>query len=343
MKSLALLAAAALAINLSACGGGGSSEGPFPTDTSTAVRGTAASGRPLVGATVVVKDRNGRTTTTTTDENGSYAVTLAGSPRWPLVARVSGGTLGCGTRSACAPSANTQSYVGLSLAASVTGGSGTMNLTPMSHAVASAATHRDANALFEAPDLLDPVNPLDLIEATFTVLDWLLRLDPTIFLPRDVDFVGGAFVPVPGDTQDAFLDLMASVLAAVFIDSPAFNLLVTTPPTSATPVGPIYCDIAGRYEGVYGGSSSGTWRADIDASTGLIGNATIDGGGAGLGAVTRTGTGAQRASATLTYTSLSRFQGQIGANATISGSWSNPLGTSGTFTGQRVGAANGCP
>ena len=88
----------------------------------------------------------------------------------------------------------------------------TLNLTPMSHAVVSASTHRDANSVFEAPDLLDPVNPLDLIEATFTVLDWLLRLDPTILLPRDIDFVGGAFVPAPGDSQDAVLDLMQAFL-----------------------------------------------------------------------------------------------------------------------------------
>lgn len=346
MKSLAARAAALFVMALIAgCGGGGGSDDPTAriTDPIT-VRGTAASGRPLAGATVVIKDRDGRATTTTTDADGAYAVTYLDSatPRWPLVARVSGGTLGCGTRSGCTPSANTQSYVGVSVVAPVPGATGTMNLTPMSSAVASAATHRDANALFDAPDLLDPVNPLDLIEATLTVLDWLLRLDPTIFLPRDIDFVGGVFVPVPGDPQDAVLDLMSSILAAVFIDSPAFDVLVTTPPTTAAPATPIYCDIAGHYDGSTSGGA--TWSADVDASTGVIANATLNGAGTGLGAATRTGTGAQRAHAGWTTTAgLTSFDGTIAANATIAGTWTTPLAASGSFTGQRTRQASGCP
>ena len=350
MKYLLPRALAAFApIILTACGGGGdSSGGIFGFDDPITVRGTAASGRPLAGATVTLKDRAGRTATTTTDDGGGYSVDARGY-QWPIVARVSGGTLGCGTRAGCTPTASTRSYVGVStLGVSGIGGvpgrTYTVNMTPMSHAVVSAATHRDANGVFEAPDLLDPVNPLDLIEATFTVLDWLLRLDPTIFLPRDIDFVGGAFVPVPGDSQDAVLDLMQSILETLFIDSPAFDQLVTTSPSStATPAVPIYCDVAGHYEGGYIGSATGTWRADIDASTGLISDATIDGSGGGVGAITRTGTGAQRASATLTYTTSTRFDGAIDAAAAMSGTWSNPLGASGSFTGQRTSVASGCP
>jgi len=351
MKTIVAHLASALTIvtAVSGCGGGGggSNDTPAGVDDPITVRGTAAVGRPLAGATVVVKDRNGRTTTTTTDANGAYAVTYANSatPRWPLVARVSGGTLDCGPRSACTPSANAQSYVGVSVVATGAGGSSTLNLTPMSHAVASAATHREASALFDAPDLLDPVNPLDLLDATFTVLDWLLRLDPTILLPRDIDFVGGAFVPVPGDSQDAFLDLMAAILAAVFIDSPAFDLLVTTPPTSVTPVAPIYCDIAGHYDGTLDGSGGIlTWSADIDPSTGVIGNATLNGSGSGAGAATRTGTGAQRAHARWTTTSaLTSFDASIAADATITGTWTTPLGAGGTASGRRTRPASGCP
>ncbi len=150
-------------------------------------------------------------------------------------------------------------------------------------------------------------------------------------------------MPVPGDSQDAVLDLMQSILETLFIDSPAFDLLVTTSPSStATPAVPIYCDIAGHYEGGYTGNATGTWRADIDASTGLISNATIDGGGAGLGAITRSGTGAQRASATLTYTTLTRLEGAIDAGAVMTGTWSHPLDGSGNFTGQRISVGSGC-
>jgi len=336
-------------IILDACGGGGdNSDRLLGFDDPITIRGTAASGRPLTGATVTLKDRTGRTATTTTDADGSYSVDARGY-RWPIVARVSGGTLGCGARAGCTPTANTRSYVGVStLGVSGIGGvpghTYTVNLTPMSHAVVSATTHREANGVFDAPDLLDPVNPLDLIEATFTVLDWLLRLDPTIFLPRDVDFVGGVFVPVPGDSQDATLDLMQSILTALFIDTPAFDLLVTSSPgSSAAPGVPIYCDVAGHYEGGYAGNTTGTWRADIDASTGLISNASNDGGGAGLGSIKRIGTGTQRASATLTTATSMRFEGGIDAGAAVTGTWSNPLGASGTFTGQRTSMASGCP
>jgi len=93
----------------------------------------------------------------------------------------------------------------------------------------------------------------------------------------------------------------------------------------------------------YTGNTTGTWRADIDASTGLISNASNDGGGAGLGSITRIGTGTQRASATLTTATSMRFEGGIDAGAAMTGTWSNPLGASGTFTGQRTSMASGCP
>jgi hypothetical protein len=333
------LACAAL-FALSACGGG-SSEGLTVGITGpVTVSGTAASGRPLSGASGTLKDTAGHSTTAATDADGRYAVALPGNFGWPVVARVAGGTLGCGTRSGCTPSANTQSYVGI--AAGTPGQVSTLNLTPMSHAIVSAATHADAEALFAAPSSLELLNPLDLIDATLTVLDWLLRLDPLVLVPRDINFLSGDFSPTPLDPQDLVLETFQQILAALLLDQGAFDLLVTTSPTAPTPPpAPVFCDVAGHYQGSTAGGRSGAWAADVDASTGLVSNATLD-GGAGVGALTRTGIGAQRANITLTFASLTQFQGQVDAGAMMSGSWRDPLGVSGSFTGQRTGKAAGC-
>ncbi|MEP6875332.1 MAG: carboxypeptidase-like regulatory domain-containing protein [Burkholderiales bacterium] len=326
---------------LSACGGGGSGEhGVVFIDDPVTVSGTAASARPLSGASVTLKDASGQSATTTTDANGRYAAALPKSFAWPVVARVSGGTLGCGTRSGCTPSANTQSYVGV--AAGTPGLSKTLNLTPMSHAIVSAATRTDADALFATPSSLSLLNPLDLIDATFTVLDWLLRLDPLVLIPRDMNFLSGDFSTTPLDPQDLVLETFQQVLAALLLDQGAFDLLVTTSPTATTaPPAPLFCDVAGHYQGSIAGSRDGTWAADVDASTGVVTNASLD-GAAGLGALTRTGLGEQRASVTLAFTTLTQFQGNVDAGAVMSGSWSDPLGASGSFVGQRISVAATC-
>lgn len=325
---------------LSACGGGSNEQGAVFIDDPVTVSGTAASGRPLSGASVTLKDAGGHSATTTTDANGHYAAALPKNFGWPVVARVSGGTLGCGTRNACTPSANTQSYVGV--AAGTPGLSHTLNLTPMSHAIVSAATRTDADALFATPNSLSLLNPLDLIDATFTVLDWLLRLDPLVLLPRDINFLSGDFSPTPLDPQDLVLETFQQVLAALLLDQGAFDLLVTTSPSATTPPSaPLFCDVAGHYQGSIAGGRTGTWVADVDASTGVVINAMLD-GVAGLGALTRTGLGAQRASVTLTFATLTQFQGSVDSGAVMSGSWSDPLGGHGGFNGQRTSVAAGC-
>jgi hypothetical protein len=334
----ALACAAVLMLN--ACGGGSSEQAVFFINDPISFSGTAASGRPLSGASVTLKDASGHSTTATTDAAGHYTAVLPQGFGWPVVARVSGGTLGCGTRSGCTPSANTQSYVGV--AAGTPGSGNTLNLTPMSHAIVSAATHADADALFATPTSLSLLNPLDLIDATLTVLDWLLRLDPLVLVPRDINFLSGDFSPTPLDPQDLVLETFQQILAALLLDQGAFDLLVTTSPTASTPPpAPLFCDVAGHYQGSTAGGRSGTWTADVDASTGLVSNAALD-GSAGLGALTRTGIGAQRARMTLTFATLTQFQGQVDASAVMSGSWSDPLGVAGSFTGQRTSKAAGC-
>jgi hypothetical protein len=328
---------------LGACGGGG--EFSLGGQGSASVSGTAATGRPIAGATVTLKDVAGRSATQTTRSDGSYSFEDVSGFTWPVVARVEGGTLACGTQPNCTPAPNTQRYVGVSLGSRAT--QNTLNLTPMSHAVVSSAAHFDANGLFDLPLGLLLINPFDLIDASLNVLDWLVRLDPTALLPRNIDFVNGPFVATPADAQDAALDVLQFVFTTLLIDSPDFVLLVLTSPTgSATPAAPLYCDVAGHYQGSYSGTSQGNWSATIDAYTGLVaGTASNPAGGAevpGLGTVVRLGLGTQRVSAALGFAGLAQFAGGIDAGRVFTGVWSSATELGGTFTGQRGSVAAAC-
>ena len=326
------------------CGGGG---GQFSIGEQGAasVVGTASSGRPIAGATVTLKDVAGHSSTQTTRSDGSYSFGDVSNFVWPVVARVEGGTLACGTQPNCTPAPNTQRYVGVSLGARAT--QNTLNLTPMSHAVVSSAVRVDANGLFELPLGLLLINPLDLIDATVTVLDWLLRLDPEALLPRNIDFVNGSFIATPADPQDAVLEVLQLVFTTLLFDQPQFVLLVlTNPHAGATPAVPLFCDVAGRYQGSYAGTSQGTWSATIDAYTGLVGGSASNPAGGpdvvGLGTVVRLGFGAQRASAAVGFAGLAQFAGGVSAGRVFSGVWSSPAEVGGTFTGQRAAAAAAC-
>ena len=328
---------------MSACGGGG--EFSLGGQGSASLSGTAATGRPIAGATVTLKDVAGRSATQTTRSDGSYSFDDVSGFVWPVVARVEGGTFACGSQAGCTPVPNTQRYVGVSLGSRAT--QNTLNLTPMSHAVVSSAAKFDANGLFELPLGLLLINPLDLIDATVKVLDWLIRLDPEALLPRNINFVNGPFVATPTDAHDAALDVLQFVFTTLLLDTPEFVLLVLTSPSGgATPAAPLYCDVAGHYTGSYSGTSRGSWSATVDAYTGLVaGSASHPAGGAdvpGLGTVVRLGLGTQRASAALGFAGLAQFAGGIDAARVFSGVWSSATELGGTFTGQRDGVAAAC-
>lgn len=98
---------------LSACGGGG--EYSLGGQGSASLSGTAATGRPIAGATVTLKDVTGRSATQTTRSDGSYSFDDVSGFTWPVVARVEGGSLACGAQANCTAAPNTQRYVGVSL------------------------------------------------------------------------------------------------------------------------------------------------------------------------------------------------------------------------------------
>lgn len=336
-------AALVAATVLFGCGGGG--QFSIGEQGAASLSGTAASGRPIAGATVTLKDVAGHSTTQTTRNDGSYSFGDVSGFVWPVVARVEGGTLVCGAQPGCTPVPNAQRYVGVSLGTRAP--QNTLNLTPMSHAVVSSAAHFDANGLFDLPLGLLLINPLDLIDATVNVLDWLIRLDPEALLPRNLDFVNGSFIATPADPQDAVLELLQFVFTTLLFDQSQFVLLVlTSPHGSGSPAVPLHCDVAGSYQGSYAGTSQGTWSATVDAYTGLIaGTASNPAGGldvAGLGTVVRVGLGTRRTSAALGFAGLAQFAGGIDAGRVFAGVWSSPAEVGGTFTGQRGSVASAC-
>lgn len=87
--SVSLLLAAAITL-LAGCGGGGSGTpgGSSPTPTaSQAITGTVATGAPLAGATVNIKDSAGKVVTGATAANGTFGIAVTGmQPPFMLVA-----------------------------------------------------------------------------------------------------------------------------------------------------------------------------------------------------------------------------------------------------------------
>ncbi|MBI1821320.1 MAG: hypothetical protein HYR79_06375 [Nitrospirae bacterium] len=71
-----LLSSVFFLLTLPACGGGGSSGGSLTTGVS--LSGTAASGKPVINATITVKDKNGTQKTGTTDSTGKYTIDATG-------------------------------------------------------------------------------------------------------------------------------------------------------------------------------------------------------------------------------------------------------------------------
>ena len=88
MKQSSAALVAAVILVMAGCGGGGGSSTPAPTGTTLAVSGTAAAGRAMAGATVVVKCGSA-TGTATTAADGSYSLSLSAA-ELPCVVQATG-------------------------------------------------------------------------------------------------------------------------------------------------------------------------------------------------------------------------------------------------------------
>lgn len=84
---------AAAAVLLAGCGGGGGGEAPPPAASEVTLSGIAATGKPFVGARVVVYDRNGNALNSTpfvVEADGAWRVTISAAAAAPLVVEAVG-------------------------------------------------------------------------------------------------------------------------------------------------------------------------------------------------------------------------------------------------------------
>ena len=111
---------------LSACGGGGSSSSSSTsTPTSSSVSGVAATGAPLSGALIVLTDKNGKTASTTANDDGTYSLDVTGLTA-PFVIVATG---------AVGDAQTTQTSIVSD--APVAGSSSTANINPLTNAIAT--------------------------------------------------------------------------------------------------------------------------------------------------------------------------------------------------------------
>jgi hypothetical protein len=146
MKKLSVLT---LSLILAGCGGGGSSS-PSAVIT-TPLDGVVAVGAPLPGATVVLKDANGKTTTTTADANGKYRFSDVAGYVAPLMIQASG-------------TAGGKAYVLHSVlnVAPASGVAGVLNVTPATQAVVAQATGVDPATVFADSAKIKVISPTQL-------------------------------------------------------------------------------------------------------------------------------------------------------------------------------------
>jgi hypothetical protein len=175
-KRLALAIASAGLLTIYGCGGGGSSA------ASTTFSGTAATGAPFVGASVVVTDATGATAgTATTADDGSYTLNFDPTKfTAPFVVTVTG-TVG-----------NAEEKL---VSVQPTSSSSTVNITPITHAIAALMSGTG--------------NPLDLVANIAT--------DKANITTTNI-----------ADVEKGFRDALASNITAMGLDPATVNLISTT-------------------------------------------------------------------------------------------------------------------
>lgn len=317
----------------------------YPDSCPSTLSGTASAGRPLSGATVTIKDIVGRTQTTTTSATGEYRFDDVRGLTWPVMAKVSGGRLGCPTGQACTADVVLNATDYYSAASGARAVANTLNLTPLTQVVLAAAAGAEPVLVFADASRWPAITPEKLAAANANLNAWLARLNPPFRLANVVDYLTQPFGSDANDWPRATLLAWLDTAGALKLDWAKVIQLAGLSAGTRTPIVPLFCDVAGHYEGSYSGSSAGTWTAEVDPYLGALVGVVTDAKGVpipGVGAVGRQGVGSQRASTTLGLGGLFDFHGAIGADLVMSGTWFSPLEMGGTFTGTRVTVASVC-
>ena len=183
---------------LTGCGGGGGGGNGISASTvgtSQAIVGVAATGAPLINATVTLTDANGATRSTTSNASGNYTLNVTGLVA-PFVI-VASGAAGDGT----------DTLVSVAPTAPASGNSATVNVTPLTMAIAAALDsngdplHLAANLASQAANITTTaLNTAQTnLQSSLTNVLTALGLSPT------TNFVNGTMV-ANGTGADQLLD-----------------------------------------------------------------------------------------------------------------------------------------
>lgn len=177
------------------------------SSTTTRISGTAATGAPIVGGTVVLTCAGGATANDTSDAQGRWSVTLA-KASLPCAVQVTGGTVG--------GVANTQDLFSFTIG---NGDTITTNLTPLT----TLALAKAWGTAFDATDFagLDDTTLDTLSNALAAAIDALVAdLQAKGFILPGGDFnpFSRRFSPEAGNAYDDLLEDLKSALAAAGTD-----------------------------------------------------------------------------------------------------------------------------
>ena len=203
---------------LSACGGGGSSDGPAAGPAPLALTGVAATGAPIGGQTVEAKCSSG-TGTATSNADGSYTIS------------VTGGVLPCVLK--ITPATGPALYS----VASGTGSSATVNISPVTHLVVANLTGGDPAAYFTGFDATAAAGVTDanVTAAVTAVKTTLLAAGVDL---GTIDVLAGTLTPATGTTTGNAYDQALDALAAKLTTAGTTLTTLTTTVAAASPAAP---------------------------------------------------------------------------------------------------------
>ncbi|WP_088279812.1 hypothetical protein [Ideonella sp. A 288] len=270
-----------------------------------AVRGTAlVNGADLRGAELTVKDRNGRTATAVTSAGsagpGAFLFPDLRSMAWPLMARVSGGNVGCPPGPVfCTTVLRPNTAVLYGVLAGPMATDNVLNVSVMTDALVAALGPEpgltaadgalDPAALFAAGGAVwDRLLTTNRLAAAATRLDaWKARLQGSAQVTRSADLYGApvrtltapAAALSAGDGHLNYAAELDGLMSLQGLDAAELRRLVGLPadiqpaplPLNPSPA-PLQrlCWVAGQYGGQFTGAASGTWTLTVDAASGAV-------------------------------------------------------------------------
>ncbi|MCX7220590.1 MAG: hypothetical protein NTY70_17165 [Burkholderiales bacterium] len=241
---------AAIALGLTACGGGSSDSSTAPvavtpppvvTPVSTVISGTAAAGAPIIGK-VTVKDSLGAQKTVDIEADGSYKIDVAGMAA-PFLFRAAGNVGG-----------REVSYV----SSATSGDAGkTINITPFTDLIVANIAGMAAAKFFESPDYAK-LTPKEIDDARNVLTARLQPMLAALGVSAGFDLLRTAFkadhsafdavmdvvkVTVDPETNKAIIkDLVNNTQIEDALNSKTDNTALPTPVTS--PTGPVTALVA---------------------------------------------------------------------------------------------------